>query len=462
MRPYQRSFLETQETFMPVAIQQDHEMVILNKALDWDLMQAIAEDCRSKVILSTRGQQPHYRALNGAIVVRTLKNSDYRTTEDLIKNYNPARLLCDLHNSNWTPDHVSIWDYEGMLGQDGMQDLTEYILTSAASLGFAKVEGLCSDTTAQEANIPYPTEVGHMAAFARSVNQNLKTLAVNAKSVGKKIVGKMKEVMSQVAEKVRENRLFAKTKEAKKIVAKEILELNQALLNQLGDLMLKAGDCKEDINGQGKRALNNLSEIYNNMCQMESQMGQWINTGRVSKDKIISLFNTYFRAINRGKLGKKIEFGLKWGVNQIRGGYVNIFMIPKMMSGDADYALYGVLEHIRIFGEAPRDYGFDRAGWSLEHREAIKGLGVKNLAIAPKGQADWDVGPRVKERMVRERAQIEGKIGTMKKFGLNKSQARINSRVQISALRAALRLNLRRFTKDLILNSEVQFTQSAV
>jgi hypothetical protein len=25
----------------------------------------------------------------------------------------------------------------------------------------------------------------------------------------------------------------------------------------------------------------------------------------------------------RGKIGKDIEFGLKWGVNQIRGGYVH-------------------------------------------------------------------------------------------------------------------------------------------
>lgn len=163
MNPYQRSFLDQQETFMPITVQQDHEMIILSKTLDWDLMQAIAETCRDEVIKSNQGLKPHYRALNGAIVVRTLRNCDYRSTEDLIRHYNPARYLCDLQNSQWSPDHVSIWEYEGMLGESGMQELTDYILINAASLGYADPKGLCSDTTAQEANIPYPSEVGHMA-----------------------------------------------------------------------------------------------------------------------------------------------------------------------------------------------------------------------------------------------------------------------------------------------------------
>lgn len=140
---------------------------------------------------------------------------------------------------------------------------------------------------------------------------------------------------------------------------------------------------------------------------------------------------------------------------------MSIFMHSAMMCHDANYAVLGVQEHIRIFGTPPRDFGFDRAAWSAEHKKEIKKLGVKNMAIAPKGQANWEVGPRVKDRMVRERAQIEGKIGTVKKRGLNKSEARINSRVKQSALRAALSVNLRRFVKDLATTMEVK-TMTAV
>ena len=198
MRPYQRSLLDQQETFTPVSVQPTHEMIILSRTLDWDLMQIIGETNRDKVVKSTRGLKPHYRALNGAMVVRTLKNSDFRTTEDLIRNYNPARFLCDLHNSQWTPDHVAIWEYEGMLGEEGLQELTDYILRTAAECGFADPRGLCTDTTAQEANIPYPNEVGHINAFMKSCRDNLTTLFKNGKGLGKKALGKMKEVFSEI------------------------------------------------------------------------------------------------------------------------------------------------------------------------------------------------------------------------------------------------------------------------
>lgn len=452
MRGYQQSLLGQHETFIPVAVPQDHEMVILSKNLDWNLMQTIAEIHREKVVISTRGQRPHYRALLGAIVVRTLRNCTFRETEDLIRNYIPARYLCDLHNSTWTPDHVAIWEFEGMLGEEGLQELTDYILRIAAELGFADPRGLCTDTTAQEGNIPYPTEVGHMNTFMKSVRNNLETLLRNSKGIGKSIVGKIKEGLSKIGEKVRGQRLFAKTREAKHEINQELQGLSENLLGQVGHLLSDLDEKQNHIKGQGVRALNNLSEIYQNMSLMMSQISQWIQSGAVAKEKILSLFNINFRAIKRGKVGKPIEFGLKWGINQIRGGYVSVFMHSKMMCHDANYAVLGVQEHIRIFGEAPRDFGFDRAAWSLEHKREIRKLGVKNVAIAPKGKAKWEVGPRVKDRMIRERAQIEGKIGTMKRRGLNKCEARINSRVQMTALRAGLSLNLRRFAKDLMIS----------
>ena len=461
MRPYQPSLLDQQEQFMPTRLSSDHQMVILCKALDWDYMQILAETQRDLVIKSNRGLKPHYRALNGAVVVRALRDSDFRTTEDLIRNYTPARYLCDLQNSYWTPDHVAIWEYEGMLGEDGLKALTDYVLRIARDSGFADPRGLCTDTTAQEGNIPHPNEVGHMNTFMKSVRANLATLLKTAKGLPRKLVGAMRDQMKAAAELVREHRLFAKTKEARLKVNQELQNLSESLLDGLGDLLAGVDLKRNHVKDMAKRAMNNLALDYQNMSQMMPQISHWIKTGKVVKGKIVSLFNTDMRAINRGKIGKKIEFGLKWGINQIRGGYVSIFMHSQMMCHDANYAVQGVAEHIRIFGKAPRDFGFDRAGWSEDHKESILVLGVKNVAIAPKGQANWDVGPRVKERMVRERAQIEGKIGTMKRYGLNKTEAKLPYRVRMSALKAGLCLNLRRFAKDLTNAAAAESVQAA-
>lgn len=453
MRPYQKSFLDQQESFLPLAVPQDHEMVILSKALDWDLGQAIAEANRAEKIKSPRGLTPHYRALNGAVVLRALKGCDYRTSEDLIRNYIPARYLCDLHNSDWTPDHNTICDYEHMLGENGLREWVDYVLKAAEASGFADPRGLCSDTTVQEGNIPYPNEVGHMNAFMKSTRDNLSTLAKNSTGFGKRLIGKMKETFSKAAKRVREHRLFAKTKDAKAKINLELSKMTKDVLGNLGKLLEGIDVTNNQVRGAGKRALNNLVDNYHVMCRMMGQIDYWISTGKVAKGKIISLFNTCFRAVERGKAGKKVEFGLKWGINQIRGGYVSLFMLGDMMGHDSKYAVLGVEEHIRIFGQAPRDFGFDRAAWSAEHKKAIRGLGVRNLGIAPKGKAKWEVGPRVKDRMTRERAQVEGKIGTMKRQGFNKPDAKTDMGVRQSAQRAALGFNLRRLAKDLAMNA---------
>ena len=450
MRPYQRSFLDqSQSQFIPIAVPKEHELVVLSDHLDWDLLQAIGESRRDAKRLSSRGLKPHHRVLMGAVVVRSLKKCNLREAEDLIKNYLPARYMCHLQSSSWNPDHNTIWEYEMMLGEEGLKEINDYILKEAATIGFADPKGLCSDTTAQEGNVPYPNEVGHMSSFAKSLSQNLETLISNGQGFGKKAVRLMKDKISKIAGKVRHHRLFAKTTEARMQINRELLQVTTHLTNELGDWIGRLDIHKNQIHGAGKRAVSNLAEIYHNMSQMLPEIETWIASGRVVPGKIVSLFNTCFKAITRGKSGKPVEFGLKWGVNQIRGGYVSLFMNPNMMAHDSSYAVEAIKEHIRIFGEAPRDFGFDRAAWSKDHMEEISGLGVKNLAIAPKGKAKWKVGPRVQDRMISERTQVEGKIGTMKSYGLNKSKAKLNTAVKQSALRAGLCLNLKRFAKDL-------------
>jgi len=75
---------------------------------------------------------------------------------------------------------------------------------------------------------------------------------------------------------------------------------------------------------------------------------------------------------------------LRWGINQIRGGYVPLFMMKEMRSADYDYAVQAIKEHIKLFGRPPKEYGFDRGGWSEPHMNQMKELGVKRVAVAPK------------------------------------------------------------------------------
>jgi hypothetical protein len=278
-------------------------MVRLTHKIDWQLLEEIARQQRAKVIKSTRGLQPNYRANCGAVVVRSLKSTDLRATEDLVRNYLPARYMCNLQNSLWTPDHDTIWEFECMLGEEGLSLFSQHVLSLANTHGFIDAKALCSDTTAQEAKIPYPNEVGHMGAFARSIGRSLKTLGTAAGGFVRKMTGKLKDL----GKELRNHRLFAKTKEARLKVGKKMSKLTRELLQDIGDLFEKV---PKTVRGAKKRAANHLAETYGTMSRMIDQIDHWIKNGKVAKEKIISVFQSELRSIVRGKIGKDVEFGL--------------------------------------------------------------------------------------------------------------------------------------------------------
>jgi hypothetical protein len=47
-----------------------------------------------------------------------------------------------------------------------------------------------------------------------------------------------------------------------------------------------------------------------------------------------------------------------------------------------------------LFGKAPRSYAYDRGDYSQENIERLRELGVRDVGLAPRGQAKWQVEGR--------------------------------------------------------------------
>ena len=440
---------------IPLAIDPEHPMVRLSEVLDWEALVGIAEKRREQAITSPAGAKPHLRANVGAVVVRAMKSCDLRSAEDLIRNYLPARYLCDLHESDWTPDFRTLSDFEILLGEEGLNEINVHVLGKAKENKFLDVKGLCSDTTAQEAKIPHPNEVGLMNSLAKSTEKAMGVLGRKAGSLKEKILSKIVTIKKLV----RKYRLFAKTKEVRKEITGTLLQLTTDLTGKIGETLKEMeGKALNGLKGHQKAAHERLKHLREIFQRLAPQIAYYLRRGRVARGKIISLFQTEVRSIVRGKAGKKVEFGIKWGVNQIRGGYVSLFRMEGKQ-GEADWMVEGVEHHRRLFGVVPTEFGYDRGGWSGEHMDRIEGMGVKRVAVSPKGKAKWRVSDRCKGRMVNERAQVEGKIGTTKHYGLNKPEAKTTQGMYRSARRAELRFNLTRFLKNMF--PEVKQVQMA-
>jgi len=102
-----------------------------------------------------------------------------------------------------------------------------------------------------------------------------------------------------------------------------------------------------------------------------------------------------------------------------------------------------------LFGKAPRSYAYDRGGWSEKNVERLRKLGVRDVGLTPRGRAEWQVEGKVKDRLIRERAQVEGSIGTIKgqKYGFNRPAARSAAMMGVCGQRAVLGLNLTKLAR---------------
>lgn len=431
-----------------IPIADNHRLVVMANEIDWTEYEELIQLIRMSKLKNAAGRPPQLRALGGALALRATRKMTYRDTEDQIRYHAPSRYLCGLTETQWSPDANTIQDFEQLLGEDGVRRINEYFVKWAVDEKLADASLMVADTTAQEAAIPYPNEVGHLAAFLNAV------VAASSKA-GKALVGFVKGLGDRVKgakKKVRAHRLFAKTASAKKQLTTELAAIVEGINTELGQGLEAARAQGERLKKHGKVAWNKLNALHATMAKLLPQIRYWLRTGKVASGKIINIHIPELYSIVRGKAGKAVEFGLKWGIARLRGGFILATLARgKGDMPDSRFALQAVDQHIALFGKPPRSYAYDRGGYSAENIKKLKAKGVKEVGVAPLGKAKWAVGNKVKEKLVNERAQVEGSIGAVKsgRYGFNRPPARSAEMMGVCGQRSVFGLNLNKLIRGL-------------
>jgi len=440
-----------------VALEMNHRLVRLTHELDWTELEEVVEEIRARKLKNAAGRPPRLRALIGAVVFRATRRMTYRETEDQIRHYAPARYLCGLTETEWSPDANTIQDFEELLGEDGMKRLNEYVVKEAVGEKLADPKFLVADTTAQEAVIPYPNEMNLMATFLTAV------AAASTKAGGalKAFGAAMAATFAAGKKRLREFRLFAKekSKQARMNLTSAMADLVEDVQAHLASALDAAEPHKRRLVKYANVAHAKARQLHETMSKLLPQIRYWIKTGFVAANKIISLHIPKLYSIVRGKAGKKVEFGLQWGIARLGGG----FLLATVASDrrelvDGRFAVKAVDDHIALFGKPPKGYAYDRAGYSEENLALLKAKGVKHVGLAPRGRARWSVRGAMKDKLVRERAQVEGGIGTVKhsKYGFTKPAARSAPAMAMCGQRAVLGYNLNKLVRGLAKRNEME------
>jgi hypothetical protein len=438
----------------PISLDENHPLVQLTDRLDWTELEVRAEAIRASKLKNGAGRPPHLRTLLGAMVLKATRYRPYRVLEDTIRYYAPARYLCGLTETDWSPDHRTLHDFFELMGEEGARFVNEYAVEWAVEEKLADPSVMVGDTTAQEAAIPHPNEMGLMATFMN----RLVAASKSAGSAVKKFVEGAKREFQEAKERVREYRLFAKskTKEAKNRMVARMASLVERVNTRLGEAL--AGPSSH-VSKYGLFAKTKVADLHQTMKVLIPQIRHWLKTGFVASGKIISLHVPKLYSIVRGKVGKTVEFGLSWGIRRLRGGFLLATLArSKNELVDSKFAVSAVKEHIALFGKAPKAYAYDRAGWSKENVKTLKKLGVREVGLAPRGRAHWRVSGRSRKQLVSERAQVEGGIGTIKhsKYGFNRPAARSVPMMGACGQLAVLGFNLNKVVRELAKREKVR------
>lgn len=426
-----------------IPLPDNHPMVVLTDTVDWTGMEVRAEEIREKKLKNAAGRPPHLRATLGALILMALRKLPYREVEEQVRYYAPARYLCGLTETDWTPDFRTIQDFAQLLGEDGVKLINEGVVKQAVKLGLADSKVAVADMTAQEAAIPHPNEMGLLAGFIRSVESAAKKVGQSLRGFVAKAAGKLKAAKEQV----RKYRLFAKdkTKAAKDRMVAQMTSIIEGINKNLGQALAVTSDQGRKLRGHAVVALRKLAELHETMGKLVPQIRHWLRTGFVASGKIINLHLPQLYSIVRGKVGKAVEFGLSWGITRLRGGFLLATMASARSDfSDSTFVVRAVKDLAALFGKAPRAYAYDRAGHSAQNVKDLRGLGVRDVGLAPRGRTQWEVAGKVKERLIKERALVEGSIGTIKgaKYGFNKPVVRSTAMMGVCGQRAVLGLNL--------------------
>lgn len=440
-----------------IPIEPNHRLLLLTDETDWTELEERAEQIRLSKVKNAAGRPPQMRTNLGAMMLKATRDMTWREVEDQIRHYAPARYLCGLTETEESPDFTTLHDFAVLMGEDGVKLINEYVVKWAVHEKLADPRVVVGDTTAQEAAIPYPNEMGLMAAFMTTVG----AASQKAGKALKKFVEKAAGEFKAARQKVREYRLFAKhkTKAAKDRMVAGMTALTERVNGQLGKALAAAA--KSTGAGTSKYARiarAKLVRLHETMEKLVPQVRYWLKTGFVAANKVISLHVPELYSIVRGKVGKKVEFGLTWGFTRLRGG----FLLARMATSrgelhDTKFSVEAVKDHKALFGKPPREYGYDRGGWSGKNVATIKKLGVGEVGLAPQGRAKSPVSESMRKKLSRERALIEGGIGAVKssRYNFNRPRAKSPRMMGVSGQLAVLGFNLNKLARAFALRRKM-------
>lgn len=439
MKGIHQPSLFSQQALLSVFVSDQSKYRVLENILPWPELAEVANYYRAKKIDINNGRTLNLRLHLGAYIGQSMNGWTDRQTEEMVRYHVGIRILCGLEESTDTTDRTRIEAFRTLLGKEGSEALNQIIVRAATGAGFSGTELCASDTTVQESPIAYPTEVGHM-----------KNISEKLLGIGKKIKSKVLKKMQALSQKAQdiftEIRLFTNGKKEKVLQKKK--DLSQKLHKTVKAMIALA---KHNLSALPVKTREKILADISFYDHMLGQIKKWLDTGFHPKNKVLSLWERTARAISKGKIAKSAEFGRRWIVTRLLGGYV-IGAPCQKLGADADTEIVDevLMNFLDSTGEVPELFVFDRGADSTKNDQLLTDIGVEHNGIFKKGKKKIQVPSNVFETVRSERSLTEATIAQIKhsKYSFSRPRARSTQTCELKGYFAFLGLNLNNLLRD--------------
>jgi len=362
-------------------IRQEHELVLLSKKIPWDKLE---EELSVYYCVDNGRTSIPIRTIAGVLILKRMFNeSDESVLDRWVENPYWQFLCGEVYFQHELPfDRTELIKFRKRIGEEGAERILKTSIHLFPQKEYQEKEVLI-DTTVQEKNITYPTDVKLQKRIIEKCRKIADSEGLQLRQIYKR---ELKQLMI-------DQRFHAHPKRRKKALAaqRKIKTISGRILRDL----VRRMDADQKVKYQNKISLFN----------------QILDQHKGSKNKIYSIYQPNVKCIAKGKEAKKYEFGNKSSVVKTKCSGIIVGALAfteNIYDGDT---LKPQLEQTeRLTGRKPKAGIVDRG---------YKGHKVVNetIIIIPKKLANW-VSRYQKQKLrkqFRARAGIEPIIGHLKK-----------------------------------------------
>ena len=437
-----------------IFVANDHPLIRLAGALPWDLLIAlVVADLKNTTAKGfwRCGRKIRVRIHLAAYLLQKLYNATDRQIEYGIKDNAAYQLFCGLYTvDGWhAPDHTKIEKFRSRLSAETQRAIANVVAKHAVLLGFADPSETDFDSTAQEANITYPTDaklMPQLASLGKKVIDYLrkktrgilpKDLKVDLKAIKAKACAYFFLPKTSPIEKRRSVfvELHRIVKQQMRSVVEVCVSLGTRHLNQMPWNIRRAAD---QIRAEAWRYLLDVAHFT--------------RTHTMKVGKCLSFHAKAVACIKKGKVGKDKEFGRVFQLGRIKGNFMLVMESTSLRMDDKQSFIPLLTEHATLFGEGTlKSVTGDKGYYSAKNQQAVtnrkiieNGLQRPNNIKNRSGMPNEESQMKLRDR----RAGIEPLISHAKHGGqLGRSRMKSDAATLAAGYGSVSGLNLRQLIR---------------